>query len=46
MDNTKEAGTKAPVEASESLVLRDLDKGVHHPRVMFAWVNVAGKLLL
>ena len=46
VDNTKEAGTKAPVEASESLVLRDLDKSVHHTRVVFARVNVAGKFLL
>ena len=46
VDNTKEAGAKALVEASESLVLGDLDKRVHHTRVVFAWVNVGGKFLL
>ena len=46
MDHTEEARGEALVKPSESLVLGDLDKGVHHPRVVFARVNIAGKLLL
>ena len=46
VDNTEEAGGESLVEARESLVLGDLDKGIDHARVVFAGVNIAGKLLL